>query len=685
MARGAEELVVFWKEWGIQALVLLSFTLQVILLITAEIRPLIDSGMLRAIVWLAYQLADTTAIYVLGHMSVIGSQSLPEHQLMAFWAPFLLLHLGGQDNITAYSIEDNRLWMRHLQIFAVQVLAAGYVLYESSLVLHQTLLRQAAILMFVVGVVKYGERVWALKRASSSNLSGKNYQSFGTVHIRNRGVSVIISGHNYGVMPAHQLLCFPMHLLKGPLPLVALGMTVLEYEWSSLYQMAEVQLSIMYDIFYSKAPVIHTWYGICIRVMSPLATITAFMLLRRFSDEDGDKYNAVDVAGTYVLLAGAIILEITSLLRAMFSSWAQAAVLTIQPFQRYGGNSCVGLVKKTFCSYLLYLVSLPRALLSYAMSNAGLPLRYWSGSMGQHNFIHLCTDSRDNRSSKIARWMGREDLWNMLVYTQSIPVPEDFSHLLDRQLRRSVSIIKESPDHIQNSRGQAALKRMGIPQEELVSWSVGIELDESILVWHIATHVYLSWHDERYPPRPALADTIQVLSNYMFFLLAARPHMLPNNASRQRYIELCNKVVNCLKYSSAEDLVSLIRERGKALDTPEIAQTLEHDPSRSSCSAEETNGALQENLTFDRASQLGEKLIDMTLDTPATSADMLDLISQVWMEMLCYVSYRCTPDSHARQLSNGGEITTVVAILMEYMKSDIFDSKRVGLTASDRP
>ena len=67
----------------------------------------------------------------------------------------------------------------------MQVLAAGYVLYESSIVARRTLLRPAAILMFVVGVIKYGERVWALNCASSSNLSGKNYQSFGRVEIGN--------------------------------------------------------------------------------------------------------------------------------------------------------------------------------------------------------------------------------------------------------------------------------------------------------------------------------------------------------------------------------------------------------------------------------------------------------------------------------------------------------------------
>jgi hypothetical protein len=102
MAAGLlEPLVVFWKSWGILVLVLLSFTLQVILLVTAEIRRRKDSGVLKVVVWLAYLLADTTAIYALGHMSVI-SPTGEEHQLMAFWAPFLLLHLGGQDNTVFY-------------------------------------------------------------------------------------------------------------------------------------------------------------------------------------------------------------------------------------------------------------------------------------------------------------------------------------------------------------------------------------------------------------------------------------------------------------------------------------------------------------------------------------------------------------------------------------------------------
>jgi hypothetical protein len=48
---------------------------------------------------------------------------------------------------------------------------------------------------------------------------------------------------------------------------------------------------------------------------------------------------------------------------------------------------------------------------------------------------------------------------------------------------------------------------------------------------------------------------------------------------------------------------------------------------------------------------------------------MLELMSQVWVELVCYAAARCSPDSHARQLSNGEEFTTVVAFLIEYTKS----------------
>lgn len=75
-----------WTEWGLHVLVLLSFTLQLTLLL-AEFRRRIDSGVLRAFIWSAYTLADSVAIYTIGHLSVTSQAA--DHQVMALWAPLL--------------------------------------------------------------------------------------------------------------------------------------------------------------------------------------------------------------------------------------------------------------------------------------------------------------------------------------------------------------------------------------------------------------------------------------------------------------------------------------------------------------------------------------------------------------------------------------------------------------------
>uniref|UniRef100_A0A0A8ZZB8 DUF4220 domain-containing protein n=1 Tax=Arundo donax TaxID=35708 RepID=A0A0A8ZZB8_ARUDO len=149
-----------WNRWAIQILLLLSLSLQVLLLPLAGIRWRRASILLRGLLWLAYQLADSTAIYAIVHLSL---NTIPrEHRLVPFWAPFLLLHLGGPDSIGAYALQDNQLWQRNLQILIIQVLAATYVLYKR-LPRGDSFLMLAAFLMWAVGTAKYVERVMALR------------------------------------------------------------------------------------------------------------------------------------------------------------------------------------------------------------------------------------------------------------------------------------------------------------------------------------------------------------------------------------------------------------------------------------------------------------------------------------------------------------------------------------------
>jgi len=77
-------------------------------------------------IWLAYLGGDALAIYALAtlfnrnkkdqHQPVNGSRDLE-----VLWAPILLMHLGGQMNISAYNIEVNELWRRHILTAVAQV------------------------------------------------------------------------------------------------------------------------------------------------------------------------------------------------------------------------------------------------------------------------------------------------------------------------------------------------------------------------------------------------------------------------------------------------------------------------------------------------------------------------------------------------------------------------------------
>lgn len=120
--------VQWWEEWQLRFLVLASLFFQYFLFAAALLRKRRIPAWFRALIWLAYQVGDVVAIYALAtlfnhHKKDEVAAGIRGH-LDTLWAPILLLHLGGQDGITAYNIEDNENWRRHLLIAASQVCAA---------------------------------------------------------------------------------------------------------------------------------------------------------------------------------------------------------------------------------------------------------------------------------------------------------------------------------------------------------------------------------------------------------------------------------------------------------------------------------------------------------------------------------------------------------------------------------
>ena len=118
--------VQWWEDWQLRFLVLASLCFQYFLFAAALLRKRRVPPWFRSLVWLAYQGGDVVAVYALA--TLFNRHRKDEvaagaAHLDTLWAPVLLLHLGGQDGITAYGVEDNENWRRHLLVAASQVSA----------------------------------------------------------------------------------------------------------------------------------------------------------------------------------------------------------------------------------------------------------------------------------------------------------------------------------------------------------------------------------------------------------------------------------------------------------------------------------------------------------------------------------------------------------------------------------
>uniref|UniRef100_M8C1A5 DUF4220 domain-containing protein n=1 Tax=Aegilops tauschii TaxID=37682 RepID=M8C1A5_AEGTA len=161
--------VQWWDEWQLRILVLGSLFIQYFLFFSSLVRRCALPSWLRLFMWLAYLGGDALAIYALATLFNRHKQ-LPANGsgLQVLWTPVLLIHLRGQHAMTAYNIEDNELWTRHAITAVSQVTVALYVFCTSWS--GEKRLLQAAILLFVVGIIRSIQKPWALKNASISGM-----------------------------------------------------------------------------------------------------------------------------------------------------------------------------------------------------------------------------------------------------------------------------------------------------------------------------------------------------------------------------------------------------------------------------------------------------------------------------------------------------------------------------------
>ncbi|KAJ3693160.1 hypothetical protein LUZ60_012255 [Juncus effusus] len=303
LTREVGQLEKLWNDGEIRGAIVLSFFIQILLLITARYRKRNYVLKLKAVsififLLFEYLLADSIAIFALPYL--YQNQGQVSH-LVILCAPFLLLHLGGQDTITALSIQHNEVWKRHLFTFISQ---AGFAMYVFAKSWPPSSISWAASFIFITGIIKYVERIWALQKASMSSF--KSCSRMNTNNIRNYAKYMYCK---YQCKPGNRVTGNSDDVENPPNGITEdyAGVVCSAYEFSQMfkpifvdsilnyvtwqtsrryflrlpaeqaYKVIEVELYFMYDILHTKAAVLHKCYGWCSRIITLIWNVMSFV------------------------------------------------------------------------------------------------------------------------------------------------------------------------------------------------------------------------------------------------------------------------------------------------------------------------------------------------------------------------------------------------------------------------
>ncbi|KAM3253524.1 hypothetical protein ACQJBY_047547 [Aegilops geniculata] len=609
-----KSLLEVFNEWEIQQLVLLSFMLQMFLFGTGgNLRQRSSNALLRGTIWIAYLGADMVAVYALGFLSKNEEHTTQEsgtltenHPLAFFWAPFLLIHLGGQDTITAFAIEDNNLWLRHLLNLIIQVVLALYVFWKSPGWRNVQLL-VPGVFLFVAGIIKYAERTLALKYGIISGFKGEggkkpnlnqdaSYSSIVRFALDSSpSIRHLFAGHKPYQIQGFEAIFLAGHVLNE----------------AQLAKLVNVELGIMYHDLYTKAAVLRTRSVTVLRCISQVSATVALVL---FCTSDKRRHNRVDILITYILFTGVLLLEVCSvLMMVMVSPWTWAW-LKDQQKCRWLANISWTLVSSN-------IIGWPEE----------RPL--WSNSMGQYSFLSYmgCEEKPSSLPGclmrlvrKVARAFGAggEDkvLWiSKLLDTKCEAVDKEITECIAKWITsyggmdRSSSASQQHWPHL----GQFLKNRM---MEGVADFS-------GFVVWlHIFTEVYMSHVGTMDKDMVALAGVCRKLSNYMFYLVVAHPASMVQATAGNPELAL-------------EAMRKVVKERSNCSDKAAILRS------------------------FKEAFLSGEAIQDMLT---STCREALEEIRDMWVRLIVYTAGKSRPEMHAAQLARGGELLTFVWLQMAH-------------------
>ncbi|KAJ4723589.1 Protein of unknown function (DUF594) [Melia azedarach] len=617
-----------WKYWDIRVAILLSLILQIALIHLGNRRKHNSKLRIRIVLWCACLASDSVATFALGIISnnltylyeyekseILG----PSTELTTFWAPFLLLHMGGADTITAYALEDNELWLRHLLGLIVHsAIALSVFLMAWTTGSHVSIL---SIPMLFVGLIKYGERTWALRSASTDklrdSLSEEREQARPIkppfpvcIPVINDNSNSIFSEQSK-LRTAYEFLVSTKRLFFDSKP-ISLSEKIAEsvYRYLSFenaFELVEMELGFMYDLFYTKAQFLHTRCGFALRIITFFLTSSVLILFTFLVHRN--KYPEVDICITFLLLVAAIFMEIYSVF----------LIISSDRFVVWSSMHS----KKTSILQAIKIRSSPNP--------------RWSNKMLQLSLVSLFLDEKPLPYRHILKLLSinhkkLEKQW----YLSQKQVSKDLKEL--------IFLYFKSYNEQQVLR---YYKYSDVDPESLRAPSFEEEPGESIFFWHSLTEVLYyfqrDWIKKQNKPIAGRCKSIKQISRYMMCLLLVHPSMLSIDAidpmSFQKTLDEYRIQLKSLKVTSKTEACKKMIEKAGKSSTRRL------------------------NKLFERAIASARK-IDESRETH--NEKKWNDLGRNWMILMKDAARKSKGREHAQQLRRGGELYSHVWLLMTH-------------------
>ncbi|XP_058770169.1 uncharacterized protein LOC131643851 [Vicia villosa] len=678
-------LVKVWNVLELRLLIVVSLFLQTVLVFWGNRRKYIVDKRLKLLIWFTYLSADWVATVALGILSKNNKDRKADSNsvIMAIWAPFLLVHLGGPDTITAYSLEDNELWPRRMLELLYQLAVAVYVVYRSW---NTNPLKYVSVPILVAGIIKYGERTWSLWSGSSDRFResilpppdpGPNYAKFMDEYAakKDEGYHVTFDEINETNASASDLNPSAENNISNPnipdgqalsdgfrfynIPKCLFADLILSFHdhkssksffsesnWENAFKAVEVELGLIYDMLYTKAGITYYYRGIFLKSVTFFCTLFAFVAFSFLVsikkeyfklDNKGHKHWNYDLIITFVLFIGAILLEIYAIIVLLSSSW-------VMNWLSQHKNWRVDLLYKfiSFCQFCFRLSHTIR----------------WSNQMSQFNLISFCLKDEHVNCIKLQKLFRIYKYFEKSYYQKTKQVSDGLKELIFDQLKdkSEEATDTEACKKLCAHKGDRVLIKWNCQNIRDINHSIKeVEFDQSILLWHIATDLcYLDDNESQNLNGVALqsCEKSQLVSNYMLYLLVICPFLLPNGIGQIRFEDTCAEVDELLKERKYMKKRSEVCKMILRVDT--------------TISPSEVKGDRSKSVLFD-ACRLAKSLQSLETEENWSKESKWEMISNVWVEMLCHAASQCRGLNHAKQLSQGGEFLTHVWLLMAHL------------------